>query len=133
MRVAEPGRASANVSWATQGAVALSSAEAELNATVKMISETLGVRNLYGAFEVEKPIIVHTDSSACCGILHREGCGKVKHLETRQLWTQAYVSSKIVDVRKIPREHNISDCLTHHWSAVDGARHFQNAGLRFAQ
>jgi hypothetical protein len=79
----------------------------------------------------EKKIVVKTDSSACNGIVHREGCGKVKHLETRQLWVQELVARKDVDVKKIPREFNSSDCLTHHWSAVDGAKHFHNVGLEF--
>ena len=78
----------------TQTVVALSSAEAELNSVVKMISEALGMKNTFEAMGKMKRIIVKTDSSACNGILHREGCGKVKHLETRQLWTQAHVSSK---------------------------------------
>jgi len=115
----------------TQTVVALSSAEAELNATVKIISEALGVRNLFRAMGQEKKIVVKTDSSACNGIVHREGCGKVKHLETRQLWVQELVARKDVDVKKIPREFNSSDCLTHHWSAVDGAKHFHNVGLEF--
>ena len=116
----------------TQTIVSLSSAEAELNAAVKMISEALGVRNLYRETGMLKAVVVKTDSSACNGILHREGCGKVKHLETRQLWTQAHVASKAVDVQKVPRDLNVSDCLTHHWSASDGHRHFSTIGLCFA-
>ena len=116
----------------TQSIISLSSAEAELNAAVKMVSETLGVRNLYEAAGVSKLIVVKTDSSACNGILHREGCGKVKHLETRQLWVQSHVANKSVDIQKVPRALNPSDCMTHHWSASDGLSHFASIGLRFA-
>ena len=115
----------------TQSVIALSSAEAELNALVKMISEALGLRNLLRAMGREHRIRVSTDSSACKGIVQREGCGKVKHLDTRQLWVQEYVSSKAVDVRKIPREENSADCLTHHWSAVDGFKHLSRVGLKW--
>jgi len=115
----------------TQTVIALSSAEAELNAVVKMTSESLGVRNLFKAMGQMKEIIVKTDSSACNGIVHREGCGKVKHLEARQLWVQDLVSEKVVAVQKVPREHNCSDMLTHHWSAKDGLKHFDNVGLKF--
>ena len=115
----------------TQTVIALSSAEAELNAVVKMVSETLGVRNLFKSMGIDKKIIVKTDSSACNGIVHREGCGKVKHLETRQLWVQDVVSQKIVDVQKVPRADNPSDCLTHHWSAIDGGRHLHSVGLKW--
>ena len=106
----------------TQTVVALSSAEAELNSAVKIISESLGVRNMFLAAGKSKKIVVKTDSSACKGILHREGCGKVKHLEARQLWTQQHVAS--VDVQYLPRDLNASDVLTHHWSFVDGVKHF---------
>ena len=109
----------------------MSSAEAELNAAVRMVSEALGVKNLYVETGVVKTVLVKTDSSACNGILHREGCGKVKHLETRQLWVQSHVSSKSVTVEKVPRELNLFDCLPHHWSAVDGHKHFRKIGLRF--
>ena len=115
----------------TQTVVALSSAEAELNAAVKMVSESLGVRNMFREMGIEKKIIVQTDSSACSGIVHREGCGKVKHLETRQLWVQEAVNNKEVEVQKIPRERNCSDCLTHFWSAVDGYRHLSKVGLKW--
>ena len=108
----------------TQSVVALSSAEAELNASVKMISESLGVKHMYEMINEKKDIVVKTDSSACSGILHREGCGKVKHLETRQLWVQGHVADKEVDVQKVPRADNSSDCLTHHWNASDGLKHF---------
>jgi len=118
--------------WSSsQTVVALSSAEAELNALVKMTSEALGVRNLFKAIGYDKGIILKTDSSACNGIVHREGCGKVKHLEARQLWVQDVVSDKIVAVQKVPREHNYSDMLTHHWSAKDGLKHFDKVGLKF--
>ena len=115
----------------TQATIALSSAEAELNAAVKMISEGLGVKHMYEIMDKEKTVKVKTDSTACSGILHREGCGKVKHLETRQLWVQSHVAEKDVEVQKVSREKNPSDCLTHHWSAVDGQRHFYTIGLRF--
>ena len=88
---------------------------------------------MYKAMGKHKKVIVYTDSSACNGILHREGCGKVKHLEARQLWTQPHVTQKNVDVQKIRRERNPSDCFTHHWSVIDGQKHFDSIGLKFAR
>ena len=117
----------------TQTVIALSSAEAELNAVVKMVSETLGVKNMFKSMGIDKKIVIKTDSSACNGIVHREGCGKVKHLETRQLWVQDVVGQKIVDIQKVPRANNPSDCLTHHWSAIDGGRHMHSVGLKWTQ
>ena len=115
----------------TQSVVALSSAEAELNALVKIISEALGLKNVLKAMNVNLPIEVRTDSSACRGIVQREGCGKVKHLEARQLWVQEYVGNKTVVVTKIPREINCSDVLTHNWSYSDGHKHLACVGLEW--
>ena len=116
--------------WAsTQATVALSSAEAELSALVKAISESLGIMNVIKA--MRKPMQYHimTDSSAAKVIVHRLGAGKIKHLEARQLWAQEVVGAKKLKVKKVPREVNISDSLTHNWSSVDAATHFAKAGL----
>ena len=115
----------------TQSVIALSSAEAELNSMVKMASESLGVRNLLRCLHREKGIVIETDSTAASGIVHREGCGKVKHLETRQLWLQQHVQEKDVAVKKIPRARNCADCLTHHWGGEDGIRHLQRISISF--
>jgi len=80
-------------------------------------------------FKVE----IFTDSSAANGIVHRLGCGKVKHLEARQLWLQEVVRMKTLQVKKVGRELNISDAMTHHWSCVDGTRHFTKAGIEWRQ
>merc|ERR1711873_311871 len=63
----------------TQSNIALSSGEAELNSSVKAISESLGVIHLYDAlFHERLETNVHVDSSACKGMLLRSGAGKVK-------------------------------------------------------
>ena len=110
----------------TQSVVALSSAEAELNAIVKAMTETLGlIHMMQGCGEKIITAEVLTDSSAANGIVHRQGSGKVKHLECRQLWVQGVVSSGEVKRTKIPRANNPSDALTHYWSSEDGRKHFQ--------
>ena len=55
----------------TQTTVALSSAEAELNALVKAISESLGIKNMMSHAGVSLGVEVFTDSSAARGIVHR--------------------------------------------------------------
>ena len=113
----------------TQSIIALSSAEAELNALIKLSSEASGIQNTLKEHGQVYKIVALTDSSASNGMLHREGCGKVKHLETRQLWLQGHVAGKKIEVKKIPREINCSDSLTHHWSSKDGERHLTKVGL----
>jgi len=115
----------------TQSTVALSSAEAELNALIKGASESLGLLNMLKAMGKDFQCQIFTDSSAAKGIIHRLGCGKVKHLEARQLWLQEVVRRKTLQVTKIGRDDNCSDAMTHHWSSVDGYRHFGVAGLEW--
>ena len=68
------------------------------------------------------------DSSACYGTLHREGSGRIKHLELRQLWLQAKVKTSELQYKKVPREQNPADSLAKPW-AQDGLRHFAMIGL----
>ena len=109
----------------TQQLVALSSAEAELNASVRAGQEGLGIVNF--TFEIGTPHAVEilADSSAAHGINMRVGSGRVKHLSIRQLWLQQRVKEGHLTCRKIPREINCADAMTHHWSAKEGKVHFE--------
>ena len=53
------------------------------------------------------------DASACKGMLLRKGAEKVKHLSTKQLWSQRTFETYQVEVVKIPRKENVADMLTH--------------------
>ena len=98
----------------SQSNVALSSAEAELNATVKGLSELVGLYNLIQETQrVSVNLVLCTDASACKGMLLRHGAGKVKHLSVKQLWAQECVKTFQIDVLKVPREKNPADVLTH--------------------
>ena len=114
----------------TQATIALSSAEAELNAIVKACSEGLGFQNVLCEFNLEVPIQIGTDSSAAKGIACRRGAGKVKHLETRQLWVQDLVYNTRVQIEKIPRTINPADLFTHHWLKVDGVTHLTKMSVK---
>ena len=76
-------------------------------------------------------ITIRTDSSSAKSILSREGCGKVKHLEARQLWMQEKVRNKDILIEKVPIARNPSDVLTHAWTGPEGAAHFPNIGMKF--
>ena len=98
----------------SQSNIALSSAEAELNATVKGLSELIGLYNLIEETQkVSVNLVICTDASACKGMLLRHGTGKVKHLSVKQLWAQECVRTFDVDVQRVARESNPSDVLTH--------------------
>ena len=113
----------------TQAGVALSSAEAELNAMLKAGQELICIRQFLSEMLVKKRLVISGDSSAAKGILCRRGCGKVKHLEVKQLWLQEKVAGGVVKIHKIPRRQNMSDALTHHWCRPDNAHHFRGMGI----
>ena len=108
-------RGAALMHWSKmQSNVALSSAEAELNASVKGLSELIGVFNLIlETQKVEPNISLHTDASACKGMLLRHGSGKVKHLSVKQLWSQEVVKFYNIQVYRVERAQNPADLLTH--------------------
>ena len=37
------------------------------------------------------PVVVALDSAAARGVLQRQGCGKIRHLEVKTLWVQQLV------------------------------------------
>ena len=97
-----------------QSNVALSSGEAELNAAVKGISESIGLTEIVQeCLGVKLNVEIKVDANACKGILLRHGAGRVKHLCTKQLWVQGAIESYGLVVRKVPREQNPADVLTH--------------------
>ena len=112
----------------TQATISLSSGEAELNAALKGGAELLGLCTMLGEIGLDTSAVLLGDSSACHGTLHRDGAGRMKHLELRQLWLQAKVKSGVIDYVKIPREQNPSDSLAKAWAA-DGPKHFEMAGF----
>ena len=108
----------------TQQLIALSSAEAELNASISAGCDGLGVKHMAAELGTPHNVQLHGDSSANHGIAHRAGCGRIKHLEIRQLWLQERVHLKDLAFATIPRLKNISDTMTHHWTAPESKIHF---------
>ena len=79
---------------ATQGAIALSSGEAELYAIVAavtrakalvLLAEELGFKDVGGVVKVG------ADSNAAKNFCNRGGLGKMRHIEIRDLWLQKEV------------------------------------------
>ena len=118
----------------TPSNIALSSGEAELNSSVKAISEGLSVIHLYDElFHERLETNVHVDSSACKGMLLRAGAGKVKHLSTKQLWVQAAAEIYGINVCKIPRTGNCADLLTHSLPSHSALPHIRKMGFTFTE
>ena len=113
----------------TQPGVALSSGEAELNAALKLGCEILGVRQFSVELGFDYGVHIYGDSSVVKGMLSRKGCGKVKHIEVKQLWLQERVRAGEIDFRKVPRSSNPSDALTHHCAKHEAKHHYHNMNL----
>ena len=113
------------LTWSrTQHLVSLSSAEAELNASIKAAQEGLSLKNLAYELGDEIWLKLRGDSSANDGILKRTGTGKIKHLSVRQLWVQERVGMGELHHEKVPRAINCSDVVTHHYTKVEAEGHF---------
>ena len=113
----------------TQSTVALSSAEAELYATVTAASEGLGMAAM--CEEYRHPITpwINVDASAAIGIAQRKELGKVRHLNTQSLWIQDAVREKRVQLEKVGGNLNPADLFTKHVPAEVLQRHMARVGL----
>ena len=114
----------------TQSVVALSSGEAEMYAALKGAAEGLFMKHILEEVGEEVVLSLQGDSSACQGMLDREGAGPVKHLATKCLWLQERLAKKEAVFKKVPRDSNPSDALTHHWDG-SSLKHFRMMGLSF--
>ena len=114
----------------TQQCVALSSCEAEVNALIKAGTEGLGVRIMMQQCGEDLPLELRTDASAAQGLCARQGAGRVKHLSVRQLWAQEREAAGDFQIKKLPREENVSDMMTHHWSEADGRKFLPVISMR---
>ena len=110
--------------WAsTQAVHALSSGEAEYYAAIKGACAALGFQSMLKDSGLKASVTLFTDSSAARGIIHREGLGKLRHLETGYLWLQAAVKNKRLQVRKVLGTENPADLFTKHLGAADMWKH----------
>ena len=98
----------------TQGAVALSSAEAEFYVMIEAIIRAKGVLNVMReiGFDPYDHIQLFTDSSPAKSFVSRKGLGKMKHLEIRDLWLQREVGLGKVVVNKVDGLRNPADLMT---------------------
>ena len=110
--------------WSTtQTSTALSSGEAEFAGVVRGSGQGLGFQALLKDLGVVAPLRVWTDSSAAIGICSRQGLGKLRHIDTHNLWVQQAVRTKRVDLRKVPGEANPADIVTKHASTRQKLEH----------
>ena len=63
------------------------------------------------------------------GVLARRGCGKVKHVELKQLCLREQVRSGNVDFLKVTRKSNPCDALTRHYTREEAKKYFKHVGV----
>ena len=107
----------------TQGVIALSSGEAEYYGLAKGASVALGIAGMSADLGEQFLVDVKTDASAAKGIAMRIGLGKIRHLETTQLWLQEKVANGIVTIEKIKGTENPADAMTKYLSGPSLAEH----------
>ena len=99
----------------TQGAFALSSAEAEFYAMIEAVVRSKGLKSLayeLGFRNISNVIVLGTDSSAAKSFVCRRGLGKMRHIEIRDLWLQKEVREGRLKVVKVMGRENPADLMT---------------------
>ena len=83
--------------------------------------------------EAKIRIRVKTDASAAIGISMRTGLGKLRHMDTNQLWVQEKVRKGEVEIVKVPTWENIADTLTKYVNKESIGKHMKGAASRYAE
>ena len=82
--------------------------------------------------DMRTPVRVCSDASAAIGIAQRRGMGKIRHIETNQLWLQEKVACGSVEIEKISTDDNLADHLTKPLPEYRIARHMRGTHQKAA-
>ena len=77
----------------------------------------------------EVELHVHTDASASIGIIKRQGLGKLRHIQVRDLWLQQEVKEKKLSVHKVDTKVNPADLGTKSLTSEEIAKHVETLGM----
>ena len=100
---------------ATQGAYALSSAEAEFYVMIEGVTRAKGLISLaneLGFDRLQNVVELGMDSSAAKSFVRRRVLGKMRHVDIRNLCLQKEVADGKVVVSKIPGKEKPGDLMT---------------------
>ena len=113
----------------TQTTIALSSGEAELGGLAKGAAQTLGLRTVAKDLGWDLTASLHSDATAAIGIARRRGVGKIRHLDTADLWIQERIRAKELEVNKVLGADNPGDALTKYVERALVEKHMSRIGL----
>ena len=74
----------------------------------------MGMQSLFKDLGVDVEVQINTDSSTGKSVASRRGAGKIRHLDTRDLWIQERVAKGDIMIEKVRGEDNVADGLTKH-------------------
>ena len=89
-----------------QARIALSSCNAELNASLKGAIKGLNAQRIANDFGDNPSLELRTDASVAREVIMRQGVGKIRHLHVKQFWLQETVAAGELTITKIPRCEN---------------------------
>ena len=112
-----------------QAIESISSGEAEFYSLTDLVLETKPLKDLFEWLGFKVIWECGTDSSAAKGMSLREGIGKVRHLDTRSLWTQRAVRELVLKIKKLQGKYNCADLRTKSHSSDEHERLMKMAGL----
>ena len=118
----------------TQGALALSSAEAEYYSMVEGVLRARGLQNIGREIRMEGceecvVLEVFVDSSAAKSFASKRGSGKMRHMEVRWLWWQEEVRKGRVKVEKVWGKWNPADLMTKYLTVAEVEERSRRMGL----
>jgi hypothetical protein len=96
----------------TQTTISLSSGEAELHGIAQGAAQALGIQSLLKDAGWHVDVHLHSDATAAIGIARRKGSGKIRHLDTTDLWIQDKITSKKMQLSEVLGVENMADVLT---------------------
>ena len=85
----------------------------------------MGLQSAMADLGIQTTCVMKTDSTAAKGMTNRMGHGKVKHLQTCELWLQEVVKDKRIDIQKVGTKDNPADLMTKHLDGRTAAEHMK--------
>ena len=114
----------------TQSTISLSSGEAELHGIAQGAAQAIGMQSFMRDLGWKVGIKLHSDATAAIGIARRKGLGKIRHLDTTDLWIQDQVRSRKILLEKVLGSDNIADVLTKYVNKATLDRALPRMGLK---
>ena len=63
-------------------------------------------------FGIKLDMTVYLDSSAARGVVQRQGCGRIRHLEVKSFGFKVVCKGKLFKLKAVPSAENLADCGT---------------------